>query len=52
MKVRIIKDDDHRIKPAVFQAFREGAELNLPKATAKALIARGSATSLETEQKD
>ncbi len=52
MRVRIIKDDDHRLKPAVIQAFRAGGEHNLPKATAEALIARGSATPVETEKKE
>lgn len=52
MKVRIIKDCDYRVLPAVIQAFRAGSELNLPKATADALIARGSATPLKTETKE
>ena len=52
MKIRIIKDVDHRVKPAVIQAFRAGGEHNLPKATAEALIASGSATPVIPETKD
>ena len=52
MKIRIIKDVDHRVKPAVIQAFRAGGEHNLPKATAEALISSGSATPVIPETKD
>ena len=52
MKVRIIKNDDHRVKPAVIQSFRAGSEVTVPKKTAEALIARGSAEPISPEQKD
>ena len=50
--MKIIKNVDHRIKPAVIQAFRAGGEHNLPKATAEALIASGSATPVQSETKE
>ncbi len=52
MKVRIMKDDDYRVKPAVIQVFRAGSEVTVPKKTAEALIARGSAQSLPVEHKE
>lgn len=52
MKVRIIIDADHRVKPAVIQAFRAGSEVTVPKKTAEALTARGSAEAIHSEQKD
>ena len=52
MWVKITKDVDHRVRPVVIQAFRAGGEHNLPKATAEALIASGSATPIKTEKKE
>lgn len=44
MKVKILRDCDHRVQPAVIQAFRANTIEDLPKTTAEALIAAGHAT--------
>ena len=47
MKVRITRDHDYRHAPARVQAFRAGAEVNVPREVAEALIAAGAAQPLE-----
>lgn len=49
MKVKILRDCDHRVQPAVIQAFKAGAVLDLPKTTAEGLIAAGNATPAHKE---
>ena len=43
MKIRILEDAHHRLSSGRSQAFRARTEVNVPKATAEALIARGVA---------
>lgn len=43
MKIKVLKNDDHRLAPAIVQHFRAGSVVSVPKKTADALIARGSA---------
>lgn len=53
MKVKILRDIDHRLNPAVIQAFRAGSTVNVPRNTAEALIAAGAAQPLsKPKQKD
>lgn len=49
MKVKILRDCDHRVQPAVTQAFKADTVLDLPKTTADALIAAGHATQAPKE---
>lgn len=46
MKVKILRDHDHRISPAVVQAFKAGTEDDVPKSTADALIKAGAAEAI------
>ena len=50
MKVQILRDCDHRVQPAVIQSFKADTTVDLPKATADALIARGDATQAPKEK--
>ncbi|WP_171054197.1 hypothetical protein [Arenibacterium halophilum] len=50
MQIEIIKDHDHRHRPAVIQAFRTGQTPNVPKKVADALIAAGAAKPLTAEK--
>lgn len=50
MKIRILRSHDHRLKPAVIQAFRAGQTVNVPKKTADALVAAGSAEPITAEK--
>lgn len=43
MRVEILRDADHRVAPAVVQAFKAGTILCLPQKTAQSLIAAGAA---------
>lgn len=43
MRIEITRDADHRVAPAVVQAFKAGSVVNVPKDTAEALIAQGAA---------
>ena len=53
MKLRILRDYDHRLKPTVIQAFRAGSDVSVPRNTAEALIAAGAAQPLsKPKQKD
>lgn len=53
MKIRVLRNYDHRLKPAVIQAFRAGTVVNVPRDTAEALIAAGAAQALsKPKQKD
>ena len=42
MKIRVLRDHDYRLKPAVIRAFRSGI-INVPRKTAQALIDAGAA---------
>lgn len=42
----MLKDYDHRLAPARIQAFRAGTEPNVPRGTARKLIAAGAAESI------
>lgn len=47
MKIRVIKDHDHRVRPAVTMAFKARDEpIDVPKAIGEALIAAGAAKRL------
>lgn len=48
MKVRMLRDHDHRISPAVVQAFKAETEVDVPKATAEALIGAGAAEAIKS----
>lgn len=53
MKIKILRDYDHRLKPTAIQAFRAGSTVNVPRNTAEALIAAGAAQPLsKPKQKD
>ena len=52
MKIRIVRDVDHRPKPADIQAFRAGTTVNVPRNTAEALIASGAAHQLSNTRKE
>ncbi len=43
MKLKILKNYDHRLSPAVTQAFKSGSDVDVPKRTAESLIERGAA---------
>lgn len=43
MKIRMLKDADHRVRPAVWQAFRAGKIYSVPRQTGEALIRREAA---------
>lgn len=46
MRLRILRDHDHRIAPARTLAFKAGSDVNVPRAIARALIAAGAAQPL------
>ncbi|MBL3704619.1 hypothetical protein GI582_18130 [Sulfitobacter sp. BDSS02] len=48
MMVRILKDAHSRISSGKSQSFKKGAEVNLPKKSAEALVAKGDAELIET----
>lgn len=50
MKIEILKDHDHRISPGLVQAFKAGSVVDVPRATAQALIAAGSAAVVHTRK--
>lgn len=49
MKISILRDDNHRISSAKSQNFHADTVVNVPRSTADALIARGSAEPFEPE---
>ncbi|MBR9764144.1 MAG: hypothetical protein GYB53_11620 [Rhodobacteraceae bacterium] len=49
MKISILHDDHHRISSARSQNFHAGTTVNVPRSTAEALIARGSAERFQPE---
>ena len=49
MKLKILKNYDHRLSPAVTQAFKAGSEVDVPKKTAAILIEEGAAEVLASE---
>ena len=52
MKIRILRDFDHRIAPARIQAFRTGHLANVPKKTADMLIRAGAAEPFTAEKEE
>lgn len=52
MKVRITKDRDHWLTPAKVQAFRKDTEVDVPKATADALIKAEAAEPIKPAAKE
>lgn len=48
MKIKVLQDHDYRLAPARIQAFKAGAEPNVPKKTAEHLIEIGVAKEAET----
>lgn len=52
MKVKMLKDYDHRLKPAVIQCFRAGREYSVPKSTGNAMIKAGAAELITQQAKE
>lgn len=52
MRVRILKDHDHRLGPAAVQALRAESDVNLPRRTAEDLIKAGVAERLPPDTKE
>lgn len=52
MKLKITKNMDYRVSPAVIQAFRAGTDVEVPKKTADALIKAGAATPLTADKQE
>jgi hypothetical protein len=52
MKIKMLKDHDHRVKPAVIQAFRADREYTVPKSTGISLINVGAAEEIATKPKE
>jgi hypothetical protein len=53
MKIKMKKDADYRVSPSRTQAYKAGRKYeNVAKATAEALIARGSAEPVTDAQKE
>jgi len=50
MKVQILRDADYRLAPSRVQAFRAGSVVNIPRATAQALIASGAAKPVKSQR--
>jgi hypothetical protein len=46
VKIRVLKDYDHKIAPARIQAFRAGSVVNVPRPTAGQMIAAGAAEAI------
>jgi len=51
MKIRILDDAHHRISSGLSQSFSADSEVNVPKATAKKLIADGKAEAVKPSTK-
>lgn len=47
MRIKMTMNYDHRLKPAVVQAFRAGREYSVPKKTALAAIKAGAADQIK-----
>lgn len=51
MRIRILRDFDLRVEPAVTLAFRAGTEDDRPRVIAEQLIAAGAAEPIKTTRK-
>ncbi|WP_417701946.1 hypothetical protein [Pseudophaeobacter sp.] len=51
MKIKILNDAHHRINSGSSQSFRAGSEVDVPKATADALIEAGKAEAVTASPK-
>ncbi len=50
MKLKIIKDYDHRVSPAIVQAYREGTEVTVPREIGAALLKAGVAREIKGKE--
>ncbi|MFQ6550502.1 hypothetical protein AADZ90_021375 [Aestuariibius sp. 2305UL40-4] len=52
MKIRMLRDDEVRVKPAVVRVYHEGQEYSVPKAIGEPFVERGSAELIQSDTKE